>query len=154
FTLVPLPGNRSSLVWVVKPADADRLIALDDSAFAAELEERSQGILGAVSVDGRRGRFPLSAMRAEMMAANRTVLAGEAGHVLPPIGAQGLTLGFRDVAALAETLAVRTDDPGSEAVLGTYDRARRADVLTRSAAVDALNRTLLSDFLPVQAARS
>jgi 2-octaprenyl-6-methoxyphenol hydroxylase len=129
-------------------------MALDDAALASELEERSASILGAITIDGRRAVFPVSGMRANAFAANRTVLAGEAAHVLPPIGAQGLNLGFRDVTALADILAGPVADPGSDAVLAEYDRLRRPDVTTRSAMVDALNRTLLSDFLPVQLARS
>jgi 2-octaprenyl-6-methoxyphenol hydroxylase len=81
------------------------------------------------------------------------MLVGEAAHLFPPIGAQGLNLGYRDVAALADILAGPIADPGDAASLAAYDRARRVDVLSRTAAVDALNRTLLSDFLPVQALR-
>jgi 2-octaprenyl-6-methoxyphenol hydroxylase len=85
------------------------------------------------------------------------MLVGEAAHLFPPIGAQGLNLGYRDVAALGdildETLGKNGDDPGSPAAIAAYDRARRGDILSRTAAVDALNRTLLSDFLPVQALR-
>ena len=154
FTLVPLPGNRSSLVLVARPEECERLKALDDASLAAELEERSAAILGSIAIDGRRAVFPLSGMRARDLAANRIALAGEAAHVLPPIGAQGLNLGFRDVTALADVLAPMRDDPGSDAALADYADARETDVTTRIAAVDALNRTLLSDFLPVQAVRS
>jgi 2-octaprenyl-6-methoxyphenol hydroxylase len=154
FTLVPLPGNRSSLVLVARPAEAERLMALDDHALAVELEQRSAAILGTITIDGRRAMFPLSGMRARSLAAKRTVLAGEAAHVLPPIGAQGLNLGFRDVAALAELLVDPDIDPGGETILAEYRRARQTDVIARSTAVDALNRILLSDFLPVQALRS
>ena len=76
---------------------------------------------------------------------------GEAAHMFPPIGAQGLNLGYRDVTALGDVLAGPLADPGDIARLDAYDRARRVDVLTRTAAVDALNRTLLSDFLPIEA---
>ncbi len=154
FTMVPLPGNRSSLVLVAKPADVDRLKGLDDAALGAELETRSQSILGTIAIDGRRGVFPISGMRAKTMAAERTILIGEAAHVLPPIGAQGLNLGFRDVTSLGEVLAGPQTDPGATGLLQAYAESREPDVLIRSAAVDALNRTLLSDFLPVQAARS
>jgi 2-octaprenyl-6-methoxyphenol hydroxylase len=154
FTLVPLPGNRSSLVLVARPAEIDRLKALDDASLAGELETRSQSILGTIAIDGRRGVFPISGMRARSLAANRTVLVGEAAHVLPPIGAQGLNLGFRDVAALGEVLAGPREDPGADRVLADYQAARETDVLVRGSAVDALNRTLLSEFLPVQALRS
>ncbi len=154
FTLVPLPGhNRSSLVWVDRPAQTERRLALGEAALAAEIEARSQSLLGAISVDGERQMFPLSGMNARRFAADRVVLAGEAAHLFPPIGAQGLNLGYRDVTALADVLAGPHDDPGAAPVLAAYDRARRGDVFTRTAAVDALNRTLLSGFLPAQAVR-
>ena len=153
FTLVPLPGLRSSLVWVSRPADAESRMALSDDALAAEIETRSASLLGATSLDGRRQVFPLSGMNAARFAAGRAVLVGEAGHLFPPIGAQGLNLGYRDVADLGTVLAGRPADPGAADRLAAYDRARRADVLTRTAAVDALNRTLLTGFLPVQGLR-
>ncbi len=92
-------------------------------------------------------------MTARRFAADRVMLVGEAAHVFPPIGAQGLNLGYRDVAALADVLAGPYADPGSEDRLTDYERARRVDVVSRTAAIDALNRTLLSDLLPAQAAR-
>jgi 2-octaprenyl-6-methoxyphenol hydroxylase len=156
FTLVPLKGNRSSLVWVDRPDAAQRHAALSDSDMAAAIERRSHFILGSVTLDGPRQVFPLSGMTARAFAANRVMLVGEAAHLFPPIGAQGLNLGYRDVAALGEILDETLgngDDPGSPAAIAAYDRARRGDILARTAAVDALNRTLLSDFLPVQALR-
>jgi 2-octaprenyl-6-methoxyphenol hydroxylase len=158
FTLVPLAGgNRSSLVWVDRPEEAQRHAALSDGEIAAEIERRSHFILGSVTLDGPRQVFPLSGMTARAFAANRAMLVGEAAHLFPPIGAQGLNLGYRDVAALGdildETLGKNGDDPGSPVATAAYDRARRGDILSRTAAVDALNRTLLSDFLPVQALR-
>jgi 2-octaprenyl-6-methoxyphenol hydroxylase len=153
FTIVPLPGNRSSLVWVDRPASAATHARLAADALAAKIEARSAAILGAVAVEGPAQVFPLAGMNARRFAAGRAVLVGEAAHLFPPIGAQGLNLGYRDVAALGRILAGRLPDPGAERVLAAYDRARRTDVLTRTAAVDALNRTLLSGFLPVQAAR-
>ena len=153
FTLVPLPGNRSSLVWVDRPAESERRLGLGEDELAAEIEQRSQSVLGAVTIDGKRQMFPLSGMNARRFAADRVALAGEAAHLFPPIGAQGLNLGYRDVAALADVLAGPRSDPGADAIVTAYDRARRGDVLARTAAVDALNRTLLSGFLPVQALR-
>ncbi len=154
FTLVPLPGDkRSSLVWVDRPAETERRLALSEDDLAAEIEAQSQSVLGAVTIDGKRQMFPLSGMTARRFATSRVALAGEAAHLFPPIGAQGLNLGYRDVTALAERLAGQHDDPGAREVLAAYDRARRGDVLSRTAAVDVLNRTLLSDFLPVQAVR-
>ena len=152
FTLVPLGASQSSLVWVGKPEDHERRLTLSDEALAIEIEERSQSILGALSVTSPRQLFPLSGMTARRFAASRVALIGEAGHVVPPIGAQGLNLGLRDVSALVETLAA-VDDPGRDDLLGRYDRARQFDVVSRTRAIDALNRTVLSDFLPAQAAR-
>jgi len=153
FTLVPLAGDRSSLVWVDRPEATARRLALDASALAADIEHRSAAILGAIAIDGRRQAFPLSGMSARRFAAARMMLVGEAAHLIPPIGAQGLNLGYRDVAALGEVLAGPRADPGEAERLRAYDRARRADVMSRTAAVDTLNRTLLSGFLPAQALR-
>jgi 2-octaprenyl-6-methoxyphenol hydroxylase len=153
FTLVPLPGKRSSLVWVGRPGDIERRAALSEEALAVEIEAQSSSILGAVEIDGPRQVFPLAGMRAARLAADRVALVGEAAHLFPPIGAQGLNLGYRDVAALGDVLAGRPPDPGESRRLAAYERARRADVFTRTAAVDALNRTLLTGFLPVQGVR-
>ena len=153
FTLVPLPGRRSSLVWVDRPVEVARRLDLSETALAGEIEERASSLLGAVTVDGPRQVFPLSGMTASAFAAARVVLVGEAAHQFPPIGAQGLNLGYRDVAALGDMLPRPGSDPGAPARLAAYERARRSDVLSRTAAVDALNRTLLTGFLPVQALR-
>jgi len=156
FTLVPLPGNRSSLVWVLDPIDADNLAALDDEELSDEIERASHSILGKITVEPGRGRFPLTRSNARRFAARRIALVGEAAHVIPPIGAQGLNLGLRDAAMIGE-LAVAAQrsgrDLGGINVLAAYDRMRRADIGTRTLAVDLLNRTLLTDFLPVQGAR-
>jgi 2-octaprenyl-6-methoxyphenol hydroxylase len=156
FTLVPLPGQRSSLVFVTDPDTAQAVVALDDYALAAELERRSHSILGKLALEPGRGVFPLSMETARRFASSRVALIGEAAHVLPPIGAQGLNLGLRDAAAVAEIVvdARRAgEDVGASPVLARYDGLRRADVATRGLAVDMLNRTLLSDFLPLQGAR-
>jgi len=154
FTLVPLPGRRSSLVFVVDPAEVEGLAALPDNDLAAEIERRSHSILGKIEVEPGRGVFPLAIETATRFAAARVALIGEAAHVLPPIGAQGLNLGLRDAATIAE-LAVAAhregDDVGEVAM--RYDEMRRADVTSRTLAVDLLNRSLLSDFLPLQGAR-
>jgi 2-octaprenyl-6-methoxyphenol hydroxylase len=152
FTVVPLPGEASSLVWVERPAEAARLMALDDAAFAAEIGQRLEGLLGDVGEVGARGAFPLSGLVARGLARDRIALVGEAAHVMPPIGAQGLNLGFRDVADLVRCLE-GTADPGPPDVLARYERARRSDVLTRTVAADLLNRTLISSLMPFQLAR-
>ena len=156
FTLVPLPGNHSSLVWVVEPAEAERLGALGDTALADEIERRSHSILGKIALDPGRGVFPLAIETARSFGANRIALIGEAAHLIPPIGAQGLNLGLRDAATIGELVVEahrNGGDPGSTELLACYDTQRRADVKSRTVAIDLLNRSLLSDFLPVQGAR-
>ena len=125
FTLVPLPGQRSSLVWVDRPDEVARRLDADEAALAAEIEARSSSLLGAITIDGPRQAFPLSGMTATGFAASRAVLVGEAAHLFPPIGAQGLNLGYRDVAALGEILPGPGGDPGAPARLAAYERARR-----------------------------
>jgi 2-octaprenyl-6-methoxyphenol hydroxylase len=156
FTLVPLPGQRSSLVWVASPEEAQRLSDLDAPALADEIEQRSHSILGKITLDPGRGLFPLAIETARHAAAHRVALIGEAAHALPPIGAQGFNLSLRDSATLAELVAdaVRGNgDPGAAEVTDAYRQARQADTLPRKMAVDLLNRSLLSDLLPVQGAR-
>jgi 2-octaprenyl-6-methoxyphenol hydroxylase len=156
FTLVPLSGQRSSLVCVAEPAEAEHLAALDAVALSAEIERRAHSILGKVVVEDGRGLFPLAIETARSFAADRIALIGEAAHVIPPIGAQGLNLGLRDAATIGEVVVeARREgaDVGAPEVLARYEAMRRADVATRAFAVDALNRSLLTDFLPVQGAR-
>lgn len=156
FTLVPLPGNRSSLVCVVTHAEAEALLALDDERLSREVERRAHSILGRMEIESGRGSFPLSIEVARKFADRRIALVGEAGHLLPPIGAQGLNLGIRDAATIAELVADELragGDPGSRDVLEYYDERRGRDVRTRALAVEVMNRSLLSDFLPVNALR-
>ena len=160
FTVVPLKGARSSLVWVLDPDEAEDIAALDDDELSAEIERASHSILGRVTVEPGRGLFPLRVGSARPFAKDRIALVGEAAHIIPPIGAQGLNLGLRDAATIGE-LAVEAHrhngelggDIGDAALLARYDRLRRADVGSRTFAVDLLNRTLLSDLLPAQGAR-
>ena len=156
FTLVPLPGRRSSLVCVLDPAHAAALAAMDDAKLSREIERRAHSLLGTMSVEPGRGIFPLAIETADAFARQRIALVGEAAHVVPPIGAQGLNLGLRDGATIAELVAeARREniDIGAPQLLARYDTQRRADVLSRSIAVDLLNRSLLTDFLPAQGAR-
>lgn len=156
FTLVPLPGLRSSLVWVLEPHQADEIAALDDATLAAEIERASHSILGKIELEPGRGLFPLSSVTAHSFGARRIALVGEAAHVIPPIGAQGLNLGLRDAATIGELAAEAHRDGrdiGAEDALVAYDKRRRADVTTRGVAIDLFNRTLLTDFLPVQGLR-
>jgi 2-octaprenyl-6-methoxyphenol hydroxylase len=156
FTLVPLPGQRSSLVFVVDPIDAPRITAHADAALAEEIERRSHSLLGKVSIEAGRGVFLLGSEIAGRFGQNRIVLVGEAAHVMPPIGAHGLNLGLRDAATIGElAVAARRDgaDLGADELTSRYEHMRRADVTSRGVAVDLLNRSLLSDFLPLQGAR-
>jgi 2-octaprenyl-6-methoxyphenol hydroxylase len=156
FTVVPLPGQRSSLVCVVKSDAAAELVARDNAALGEEIERRSQSILGKVSVEPGVGQFPLRVETAEKFATHRLVLIGEAAHTLPPIGAQGFNLGLRDVATVAELVAQAkrgNDDVGGDHVTLAYNSGRQADTKARMLTADLLNRSLLSDFLPVQGLR-
>jgi 2-octaprenyl-6-methoxyphenol hydroxylase len=154
---VPLPGNRCSVVWVVAPKEAERLLALNDGELSEATEARSHSILGRVNVEPGRHLFPLAIEQPRKFANARIALVGEAAHVLPPIGAQGLNMGLRDAADLAEIVAEAVtsgEDPGSPPVLKRYVSARRADVVSRSFVIDIANRSLLSDFLPMQTLRA
>ena len=156
FTLVPLPGQRSSLVCVLDPARAAAFAAMADAELSAEVERRSHSMLGKMTAEPGRGLFPLAIETANSFARSRIALVGEAAHVMPPIGAQGLNLGLRDAATLAELVADarrQNLDIGSPQVLARYDASRRADVTGRRIAIDLLNRSLLTDFLPLHGIR-
>ncbi len=156
FTLIPLPGNRSSFVWSERSAGAERLLALGEAEFAAEAEKASRFALGRIFNLTERAAFPLSSVVVREYGRGRVALAGEAAHAAPPIGAQGLNLGFRDaevLAALAGEAGSRGEDIGGDKLLRAYSAARRGDILSRTLGLDLLNRSLLSGFLPVQAAR-
>ncbi|MFH1795917.1 MAG: UbiH/UbiF family hydroxylase [Pseudomonadota bacterium] len=153
-TQVPLPGDRSSLVWIVSPQMAVELAGLGDAELSARIEDRMQSILGKVRAEPGRQIYPMSALLPSTMAANRVALVGEAAHVFPPIGAQGMNLGIRDVSDLVDVAMSHRGDPGSERALSAYRSARRLDVLARQTAVNSLNMALLSDLLPAQIARS
>ncbi len=157
MTVVPMPGQYSSLVWVERPTVAQRLYDMDEPHFIRILEKNLQGLLGSISNVGPRAIFPLSHMNADRMASNRITLVGEAGHAMPPIGAQGLNLSLRDVAHLAELVAEaasRDDDIGAKPLMRQYDSLRTPDARTRRLAVNTLNQALLSEFAPVQIGRA
>jgi 2-octaprenyl-6-methoxyphenol hydroxylase len=154
---VPLPGERCSVVWVASPKEAERLCALSDGELSAAAEKQSHSILGRMTIEGGRHVFPLAIERPRQFAQKRIVLVGEAAHVLPPIGAQGLNMGLRDaadIAAIVRDTISSDNDPGAPKALRRYDMARRADVLSRTFAIDVANRSLLSDLLPVQSLRA
>ncbi|HLW92373.1 MAG TPA: FAD-dependent monooxygenase [Roseiarcus sp.] len=162
FTLVPLPaGNdgaqRSSLVWVMSERQSRRRAALEDVRLAAEIETQAQSIHGAMRIAGGRGVFPLVSQTAIRLTAPRLALVGDAAHVLPPIGAQGLNLGLRDAAWLIETIeATRRAgrDAGAPETLARYEASRRGDVGSRSVVINALNFSLISGFGLSDLARS
>lgn len=154
---VPLPGNNSSVVWVVKPDEAARLKSLDDGQLGEAVERQSHSMFGRMTVAPGRHVFPLAIETPARLASKRIALIGEAAHVLPPIGAQGLNMGLRDAADVVEivrTALMNGDDVGADDVLQRYERDRRVDIFSRTFAVDLANRTLLSDFLPVQSLRA
>jgi 2-octaprenyl-6-methoxyphenol hydroxylase len=154
FTQVPLAGDRSSLVWVVKSDDAAELLALGRAELAQRVERQMRSMLGRVTVDTDPQAYPLSTSQPRRYADKRIALIGEAAHVFPPIGAQGLNLGIRDVESLVSVATRHRADPGASAALAEYEVRRRPDVAMRAGAVNLLNRSLLSDFLPAQLARS
>ncbi len=154
FTQVPLPGSRSSLVWVVTPDQARELAGLPASDLATRIEARMQSMLGKVTVDSTPQTWPLSSLMAERFGKGRLALVGEAAHAFPPIGAQGLNLSLRDIIELSELLTSDPERPVPADAGDRFNRRRRPDIMTRTFGVDVLNRSLLSDLLPVQMARA
>ena len=148
FAILPLKGNRSSLVWTENGRDTERLMALDDFAFELELERRFGHKLGEISLDGPKKAFPLGLTLARETVKNRFALVGDAAHGIHPISGQGLNLGFKDAAALAETI-VEADrlglDIGLLSVLERYQMWRRFDTVRMGVTTDVLNRLFSND---------
>ena len=156
FAILPMTGNRSSIVWTEDAELAPRLLELPEAEFAAELQARFGGFLGEVEPVGPRWAYPLSLMQAEQYVARRMVLIGEAAHVIHPIAGQGLNIGIRDVAALAELLvdARRLGlDIGEDAVLEQYQQWRRPDAVMLAAVTDGLNRLFSNTIEPIRLMR-
>ena len=156
FAILPLTGNRSSLVWTEVPSIAEDLVKGPDARFQEELERRFGDHLGAVTPVGPRTSFPLSMYLARSYAAHRVVLAGDAAHIVHPIAGLGFNLGLRDAAELADTLknGVRLGlDIGSMSVLTEYERGRRFDNVLVALATDGLNRLFSNDNSAVRAIR-
>lgn len=156
FATLPLRGNRSSLVWTERTEDADRLVASDDLIFEDELERRFGHKLGHLKVVGDKRAFPLGLTLARDFVKPRFALAGDAAHGIHPISGQGLNLGFKDVAALAETI-VEADrlglDFGALNVLERYQAWRRFDTFRMGVTTDVLNRLFSNDIGPIRIAR-
>ncbi len=161
FAILPMVDDeqgrhRASLVWTETAAAAPALLALDEARFATELARRFGDYLGAVQPIGRRWSFPLSLQHADRYVVGRAVLAGDAAHAIHPIAGQGLNLGLRDAAALAEICvdAARLgQDVGSADVLARYQAWRRFDIVTLQLATDVLNRLFSNDVAPVRLVR-
>lgn len=154
---VPLPGGRSSVVWVMPPDDAAQLAKASTEDLSAAVEKRSHFHLGILTADDERHVFPLAFGQVDKIADRRIALVGEAAHVLPPIGAQGLNLGLRDAEAISRialNAIASGEDPGESGVLENYSRERRADIAKRSLVVGMAHQSLLSDFLPAQMIRA
>ena len=153
FAILPMTGQRSSIVWTERAALAPEILALDEAAFAAELERRFGDFLGALEVTGPRWSYKLSLLHAAQYSAPRLALVGDAAHVIHPIAGQGLNLGIRDIAVLAELVvdARRLGlDIGGGEVLHRYERWRRFDNLTLAAVTDGLNRLFSNAVPPVR----
>ena len=149
FALLPLPDNRSSVVWGTSPAEAKRLMAMGEPEFLIELDQKLGPQLGTLALASPRSAYPLALQIADQFIAPRVALIGDAAHAIHPLAGLGLNLGYKDVAALADTVAaafLRGDDIGGAAVLEEYQRNRRFDAWATAAAMEAMN-TLFSNNL-------
>ncbi len=143
FAILPLTSKRSSIVWTESAREATRIVALPDEEFHDELEKRFGLQLGDIKVTGARRAFPLGLFTARSFIGERLALVGDAAHIIHPIAGQGLNMGLRDVAALAEVIADAARlglDVGAPDALERYQRWRRFDTMTMGIATDGLNR--------------
>jgi 2-octaprenyl-6-methoxyphenol hydroxylase len=153
FTLVPAGDCQSTVVWMTNPENAENLLAMDDTDFARAAERTCRSIFGAFTIASPRGSYPMGGIKAETFVAPGIALVGETGHAFPPIGAQGMNLGFRDCETLAKALSAAGPEISADDLEG-WNRDRQRDVGVTTAGVDAFNRSLLSDLLPISMARS
>ena len=156
FAVLPLKGKRSSLVWAEKPVVAKAILGLEDDAFNQEIVKRMGDLLGDVCAVGPRFSYPLTLQLANSFYAERMALIGDAAHGIHPIAGQGINLGWRDVAALAELIvdAHRAgQDIGGTDLLAQYERSRRMDTLIMAGATDVLDRLFSNDIGPIRLAR-
>jgi 2-octaprenyl-6-methoxyphenol hydroxylase len=153
FAILPLPGRRSSIVWNERRADAHALLALDAQDLVRELELRFTPKLGEIRLASRVEAFPFRFQIARRFVGERLALVGDAAHLVHPLAGQGLNLGLRDVAALAETIVGEMRlglDPGGPAPLRSYERARRFDIAASGMGMDAMNRLFSNDVAPLR----
>lgn len=156
FAVLPMLGNRSSLVWVEPDERVALYMELPEEEFIQEIRERTGDYLGEVQLAGTRFSYPLSLMHAKTYAGPRLALIGDAAHAIHPIAGQGVNLGFRDVGVLTELITERFRlglDMGADDMLAHYQRWRRFDNVTMLAVTDGLNRLFSTRFLPVRLAR-
>ncbi len=156
LALLPLPGNRSGIVWTVSAAEADRLMRLPGDAFTEELAAACGPERGDIEVLEAPRAYPLELGIARRFVGDRVALVGDAAHRVHPLAGQGLNLGLRDVAALTEVLAEavrRGEDYGSLTVLRRYERWRRFDTVQLAAVTDGLNRLFSNDWTPLRTLR-
>jgi 2-octaprenyl-6-methoxyphenol hydroxylase len=156
FAILPMSGNRSSLVWTEREDLAPVLLALPEAEFLAELTARFGDYLGRLEVEGPRWSYPLSFLHAERYVDHRLALAGDAAHGIHPISGQGLNLGLRDVATLVEILVGQARlglDIGDPLALDAYERWRRVDSFVLGAITDGLNRLFSNDIAPIRLVR-
>jgi 2-octaprenyl-6-methoxyphenol hydroxylase len=157
LALLPMTGNRCGLVWTVRDADLDGVLALDDRAFLAGLQQRFGFRLGRLGAVGRRSHYPLELRLAQTQVLERVAIIGNAAHTVHPIAGQGFNLGIRDVAALADTLIDAHHhgrDLGSLDVLQPYADGRRRDHRTVALATDVLARLFVNPLAPLRLARN
>ena len=156
FAILPLPGRQSSIVWNERRADAHALLALDPEDLTRQLEYRFTPKLGEIKLASRVEAFPFRFQIARRFVAGRLALVGDAAHVVHPVAGQGLNLGLRDVAALAEAIVGEMRlglDPGAPALLAAYQRQRRFDVAASGLGLDLLNRLFSNDLAPLRFVR-
>ncbi len=156
FAVLPLTGDRSNIVWAEREARARVFEAMNEADFLAELKERVGGFLGEISLEGPRFAYPLKLQLAERMIDARVALAGDSAHAIHPLAGQGLNLGLKDVAALAECVADSVGlglDAGDAAGLARYQRWRRFDNVTMACGMDFFERFFSNDIAPLRAAR-
>ncbi len=157
FAILPLKGKRSNIVWAEPRKAADALLKMNEADFIAELRLRFGDFLGELSLEGPRFGFPLSLQLAERMIDQRVALAGDAAHGIHPLAGQGLNLGLKDCAALAECIADGVAlglDPGDVTILERYQRWRRFDNVTMALGMEFFDKLFSNDILPLRAGRT